>query len=263
MTAPGQAMAPAASTTVRRYPRWRSVAVRIVVHAAALLVAIGCLAAYEHFRVGGRSTAAMTSLGAAGLFGFTPLRDVIHLLFGIEGRVMHLVHGIGMLALGALPFTGAVPGTPVLAHAAAAPFAIMGAAQALMHANRPRNAQEAVATQRFVASLPEIAQFASAKNLTSPDNALRAVRAMSDIIGKAQTLGETELAADPRFQSALQQASSRVGANLGLDAVDLALSKLAANPATASAVPQLRQRLALARQAVSGTAHRAGSAPTR
>ena len=84
----------------------------------------------------------------------------------------------------------------------------------------------------------------------------RSVTALADIIGKAQSLGETELAADPQFQSAWRQASTRFGANLGLDAVDEAIGKLAANPATASAVPGLRARLAAARRTLGGTAPR-------
>jgi len=40
---------------------------------------------------------------------------------------------------------------------------------------------------------------------------------------------------------------------LGLDAVDLALTRLAANPATASAVPALRSRLAQARKTVAAS----------
>jgi hypothetical protein len=58
------------------------------------------------------------------------LRDVILIFFGIEGKVLHLVHAVGGLVLLALPLTGAVKGTPVLTHAAMAPFALMGAAQA-------------------------------------------------------------------------------------------------------------------------------------
>ncbi|HEY8105656.1 MAG TPA: hypothetical protein VIE46_06085 [Gemmatimonadales bacterium] len=73
---------------------------------------------------------------------------------------------------------------------------------------------------------------------------------LSDIIAKAQALGETELASDPNFQSALSQVSTRFGTNLGLDAVDLALAKLAANPVTAGAVPQLRTQLATARRTI-------------
>ena len=71
---------------------------------------------------------------------------------------------------------------------------------------------------------------------------------LADIIGKAQVLGQTELDADPNYQSALQQASTRIGTNLGLDAVDVILNKLAADPATAAAVPQLRQQVAKVRE---------------
>jgi len=137
-----------------------------------------------------------------------------------------------------------------------APFAIMGAAQAVMHQDRPRTAKQAAAMQRFATSLPEVAQFAGASNLASPGNAKRAVAALSDILAKAQALGETELESDPGFQSALSQVSTRFGANLGLDAVDLELTKLAANPATAGAVPELRKRLALARRTIGGARSR-------
>ena len=135
-----------------------------------------------------------------------------------------------------------------------APFAIMAAAQAVMHQDHPRNAKQAVALRRFATSLPEVAQFAGG-NLSSPENARRAVAVLSDIVAKAQALGQTELESDPRFQSALGQVSTRFGANLGLDAVDLALPKLATNPAAAGAVPELRRRLAAAR----GTIAQAGS----
>jgi hypothetical protein len=115
-----------------------------------------------------------------------------------------------------------------------------------MHQNHPHNAKQAAAMQSFAASLPEVAQFAGG-NLASPANAQRAVVALSEILAKAQALGQTELDADPGFRSALSQVSTRFGANLGLDAVDLALGKLAANPATAGAVPELRKELASAR----------------
>jgi len=134
-----------------------------------------------------------------------------------------------------------------------APFAIMGAAQAVMHQNNPRNAKQAAALQQFAASLPEVAQFADAKDLTSPANARRAVAALSDILTKAQALGQTELDADPGFQSALKQATTRFGANLGLDAVDLALRNLSESPAAGSAVPELQRRLALARKTIAGS----------
>lgn len=232
------------------HPSPGAVAARLLLHAGFLLIAFGCLAAYEHFKVEGRSDASLASLVAAAGFGFAPVRDLVRVLFRIEGKALHLVHALGGLALISLPLAGVVSGTPVLTHAAMAPFAIMGAAQAVMHQGHPRNAQQAAAMQRFATSLPEVAQFAGGKNLASPENARRAVAALSDILAKAQALGTTELEADPGFQGALRQVSTRFGANLGLDAVDLALAKLAANPATAGAVPALRARLALARRTI-------------
>ena len=231
-----------------------SIAARILLHGVFLLIAFGCLAAYEHFKVEGRSDASLASLVAAAGFGFAPVRDLVRVVFRIEGKTLHLVHGLGGLALVALPLAGAVSGAPVLTHAAMAPFAIMGAAQAVMHQDHPRNAKQGAALQRFAASLPEVAQFAGGRS--SPENAKRAVAALSDILAKAQALGQTELESDPGFQSALSQVSTRFGANLGLDAVDLELTKLAANPATAGAVPELRKRLALARRTIGGARSR-------
>jgi hypothetical protein len=245
---------PAAQSPAAPRASLGSVVGRLLLHGVFLLIAVGCFAAYLHFKVGGRSDAALASLVAAAGFGFAPVRDVVRLVFRVEGKALHLVHGLGGLALVGLPVAGVVSGTPVLTRTAMAPFAVMGAAQALMHQNHPRNAKQAAAMQSFAASLPEVAQFAGG-NLSSPANAQRAVVALSDILAKAQALGQTELDADPGFQSALNQVSTRFGANLGLDAVDLALGKLAANPATAGAVPELRKELASARS----TFARAGS----
>jgi hypothetical protein len=243
---PGSATPPAPRTS------FGSFVGRILLHGVFLLIAVGCFAACEHFKLRGQSDASLLSLVAAALFGFAPVRDVVRLVFGIERKALHLVHGLGGLALLALPLSGIVSGAPLLTRTAMAPFAIMGAAQAIMHQDHPRNAKQAAALQRFATSLPEVAQFTSSKNLASPENAKRAVVVLSDILAKAQALGQTELDADPGFQSALRQVSTRFGANLGLDAVDLALTKLAANPATAGAVPQLRKQLATARKAFAG-----------
>lgn len=229
-----------------------SVAARILLHAGFLVIAVCCLAAYEHFKLRGQSDWALASVVAAAGFGFAPLRDLVHLVFKVEGKALHLVHVLGGLALAALPLTGAVSASPVLTHMAMAPFAVMGAAQAVMHQNHPRNPRQAAAMERFARSLPEVARFTGANNFASPENAKRAVAALSDILAKAQALGETELESDPGFQGALSQVSSRFGANLGLDAVALALDKLAANPATAGAVPELRGRLARARRTIAG-----------
>ncbi len=249
MLMPGR---PAEPTGARPRPSARRIAAKILLHLGALLVAVGCLAAYEHFAIGGRSATSLAWLVAAAGFGFFPLRDLIRVVFRVEGRTLHVVHVLGGLGLVALPLTGVVSGTPVLTHAAMAPFAIMGAAQAVMHQNHPRNAAQAAALQRFAASLPEVARFTDSRNLASPENAKRAVAVLTDLIGKAQALGETELQSDPGFQSALRQVSTRFGANLGLDAVDLTLARLAANPATAGAVPALRKQVEQARRAFGG-----------
>ncbi len=250
MAAPAQPLPSIEPASPRR--TWRSVVLRFLLHAGFLLVAVGCLAAYEHFSAERHSRTAVVSLVAAGGFGFLPLRDVIRVFFRVEGMALHLVHLIGGLGLLALPLTGVVSGTPVLAQAAMAPFAMMGAAQALMHANQPRNASQAAALQRFVTSLPEVAALSNRTMLSSPAGAERAVAALTDVVAKAQALGQTELQSDPGFQNALKRVSTRFGTGLGLDAVDLALDRLAANPATAGAVPAIRKKVAAARRTLAG-----------
>jgi hypothetical protein len=243
------------SVLARRTPiSGKRIGLRLLVHGGALVIALACFAAYGHFNLEGRSTAAMVSLASAAVFGFAPLRDVLHIFFRIEGKALHVAHGLGSLALIGLPVSGVVSGKSVMSRAWMAPFAMMGAAQAVMHQNNPRNAQQAAALQRFAASLPEVAQFASSKDLTSPANAKRAVAALSDILAKAQALGETELESDPGFQSALRETSTRFGASLGLDAVDVALRNLSGNPAAQTAIPDLQKRLALARKTIAGSA---------
>jgi hypothetical protein len=227
-----------------------AVALRVLLHLGFLLIAVGALAAYEHFSVQGQSGLSYAFLAAAAGFGFAPVRDAVRVLFAVEGKALHLVHALGGVALVGLPLAGFVSGGPVLTHAALAPFAVMGAAQAVMHQDHPRNAKQAAAMRRFAQSLPEVAQFTGANALASPANAKRAVAVLTDIVAKAQALGETELESDPGFQGALRQVSTRFGANLGLDAVQLALGRLAANPATAGAVPALRKQLAAARKAL-------------
>jgi hypothetical protein len=222
---------------------------RAVVHAAFLVLAVACFLAYEHFKVEGRPNAALASLAAAAVFALAPLRDILRIAFRVEGTALHVAHGLGGLALVALPFAGVGSGAPLLTHTAMAPFAVMGAAQALMHQRQPRDAAQDAAMQRFAASLPEVAQV-SRHSFSSPESARHAVVAIADVLAKAQALGRAELRADPRYQSALRQASTRFGANLGLDAVDLALGRLAANPATSSAVPALRKQLAAARRII-------------
>jgi hypothetical protein len=258
---------PLAQVPPTRSKRLRSTLGRVLLHCGFLVIAVACLAAYEHFSAEQQPTSSLVSLLAAAGFGFLPVRDVLRVVFNLGGVALHLVHVVGGLALVALPFMGVVSGTSVLTHAAMGPFAIMGAAQALMHSNRPRNAKQAAALQQFVAGLPAVAQLAGSKTFTSPESAARALTVVSGIVSKAQALGQTELDADPGFQSALSQVTTRFGANLGLDAVDLVLARLEANPATARAVPALKTQLAAARRALSasttGKPSSGGPAPAR
>jgi len=230
----------------------RSIVGRILLHAGFLLIAVVAFGAYEHFKLHGQSTPSLVSLVAAGGFGFAPVRALVRELLAIEGKVLHLVHGVGGLALVGLGFGGVISGGPLLTHAALAPFEIMGAAQAVMHQDHPRSPEQAAALRRFVTSLPEIEQFTKSGDLTSPENARRAIAVLTDLVAKAQALGATELKSDPGFQSALQRVTTRFGLSLGLDAVDRAIGKLSANPAAASALPELRKRLAAARKTVEG-----------
>jgi hypothetical protein len=228
---------------------------RILLHGLSLLVGVAAFVAHEHFALRGASTASLASLVAAGGFGLAPVRALLHEIFALEGKVLHLAHGFGGLALVGLTVGGAVSGGPLLPRAALAPFAIMGAAQAIMHQNHPRNAEQAAALRRFATSLPEVEEFTRSGDLTSPANARRAVVVLADLIGKAQALGETELQADPNFQSAWARATTRTGLTLGLDSIDQAINRLAANPAAAPAVPELRRRLAKARSLAGAATH--------
>ncbi len=234
------------------------IALWVLVHCGSLLAAVACLAAYEHFRAEGSSTVALLCVAAAGVLAFAPLRHLVGVVFGIERRTMHLVHGVGGLGLLALPVTGVVSGAPVLTHAAMGPFALMGAAQAVMHQDRPRDARQAAALRSFAASLPEVARFARARSLASPDGARRAVAGLSDVLAKAQALGRTEVASDPGFQSAFRRVCTRFGAGLGMDAVQLVLGRLAANAGTAAAVPALRRQLAQARASLAPSGSQGG-----
>ncbi|MGH7669360.1 MAG: hypothetical protein ACRENQ_07675, partial [Gemmatimonadaceae bacterium] len=112
MTAPSSPPAPRSPDFPRR--SIRRTAVRIALHLAFLLVAVACLAAYEHLRIEGHTRAALVSLIAAAAFGFAPLRELIRMIFHVEGKTLHLVHVLGGLGLVALPLTGVVSGTPVL-----------------------------------------------------------------------------------------------------------------------------------------------------
>ena len=211
---------------------------------------MAALAAYEHFKLRGQTAQSLASLLVAAGFGLAPIRALARELLALEGKALHLVHGVGGLALLALAMGGFISGGPVLTRAALAPFAIMGAAQAVMHQDHPRSPEQAEALRRFATSLPEVQQFTSSGDLTSPANVRRAVSVLTDLVAKAELLGETELRSDPGFQSALRRATTRFGLSLGLDTVDQAIGKLSAQPEAASAVPELKRRLAAARKAV-------------
>ena len=222
----------------------RSVIVRLTHFLLCVVGAAGLFVAYQHFRTNGQTALSTGSLIAAALLALVPVRALLREIFEVEGKVLHLVHGLGGLALIALPVSGLVSGTPVLTHAAMAPFALMGAAQAIMHQDNPRNAQQAAALRNFASSLPEVAQFTNSGNLASPANVSRAIAVLTDLLGKAQALGETELQADPGFQSALRNATTRVGLTLGLDSIDHAVNVLGASQADPAKVQALRRKLA-------------------
>jgi hypothetical protein len=239
---------PVAETVPVQKPAPRRVFHRILLHSLLLIAAATAFVAYQHFKLNGQSTPALVALAASGIFALSPVRAVIGEFFAIEGKLLHALHGIGGLLFIGLAAGGFISGQPLLNRAAMAPFAIMGAAQAVMHQNHPRNAKQAEALRSFATSLPEVAEFTSAGDLTSPENVARAVRVLNDLLSKAEVLGETELQADPNFQSAWARATTRTGLTLGLDTIDEAINRLAANPAAAAAVPDLRRRLAKARR---------------
>jgi hypothetical protein len=242
-TVPGS-VRPAAA----RPPAIRSAGHHLLRYVVVLALAAVALIAHEHYKLQGQPMPALVTLLAAGALVLVPIRAVLGKLFSLAGTTLHLAHGAGALAFAGLSLGGVVSGAPLVQHAAMAPFSIMGAAQAIMHQDHPRNAQQAAALRQFATSLPEIQQFTSSRDLTSPANAARAVSVLTDLVTKAQALGETELQADPGYQSALSRVTTHVGLTLGLDTIDQAIQKLAANPAAASAIPELRARLAEARK---------------
>jgi len=228
--------------------------VKVLLNAGFLVLALAAFAGYEHFKLAGQSTPATVSLAAAAVLGLMPLRAILDELLDVESKVMHLVHGLGGLAVVGVASTGVISGGSTLSHGAMAPFAIMGAAQALMHPDRPRSSEQAEALRSFVTSLPEMRQFSAKGDLASPANARRAIAVLADLLAKAQRLGETELRADPGFNGALQHATTKMGLTLSLDAIDSTLGLLTGNPAAATALPELRRQLAEARLTVAGAA---------
>lgn len=242
------------SDTVPAASRTHRVLLHLAFNALALVAAVAAFVAHEHFKLQGQTRASLICLVVAAICALIPVRALVGMFFGLERRVLHGFHGVGALALTGLAAGGYISGGNVLTHSAMAPFALMGAAQAIMHQNHPRNAQQAAALQRFATSLPEVAEFTRG-DLSSPANAARAVSVLQDLITKAEALGETELQADPNFQGALARATAHTGLTLGLDSIDQAINRLAANPATAAAVPDLKRRLARARSLAQASAH--------
>jgi hypothetical protein len=221
----------------------RSIVVRLTHFLLCVGGAAALFVAYQHFKLSGQTALSSGSLIAAALLALMPVRVLLREVFAFEGKALHLLHGLGGLALIALPVSGMVSGTPMLTHAAMAPFALMGAAQAVMHQDNPRNAQQAAALRRFASSLPEVAEFTKSGDLSSPANISRAITVLTDLLGKAEALGETELQADPGFQSALRSATTRVGLTLGLDSIDHVVNLLGASQANPAEVQALRLKL--------------------
>ena len=120
--------------------------------------------AYQHLKINGAPTPAYVCLAGAALLALSPLKALGHAMFTVERGAMHLVHVVAGLALMALPVSGLVSGTPVLMHAALAPFAMMGAAQALMHSGKPRNAAQSQAMRSFVTSLRSCLEMTGARS---------------------------------------------------------------------------------------------------
>lgn len=243
----------------QRQPRPAFLAGHLLHWVLGLVGSAALFVAYQHLKINGAAVPAYVCLGGSALLALSPLKALVHAVFTVERGAMHLVHVVAGLGLVALPVSGMVSGTPVLTHAALAPFAMMGAAQALMHSNKPRDAAQARAMRSFVSSLPEVAQFSSSRDFTSPAAVKRAVTVLGDLISKAQILGETELESDPGFQSALKQVGVRTGLSLGLDAISHSIDVMGRSPAAAAAVPALRARLAQARRSVASSAHDTGS----
>jgi hypothetical protein len=216
---------------------------RLLRDLVCLFGSVSAFIAYEHFKVTGNSGLSLTCLIVAALLALVPVRALLGTLFALERGVLHLFHGVGALALLALPITGVISGAPLMSHAAMAPFAIMGAAQALTHQNQPRNRAQAQALRRFAESLPEVAIFSNPGSLTTPARAAQAATVLKDLLAKAETLGQTELDADLGFQAALKTVALRTGLNLSLDVIDHSLDVMTVNPLSARLVPPLRRQL--------------------
>jgi len=238
--------------------RGASIAAHLLHWVLGLAGATALFVAYQHLNLNGATVPALGCLGATALLALSPLKALLHAVFTVERGAMHLLHVVGALGLVALPVSGLVSGTPVLTRAALTPFAMMGAAQALMHADTPRDAAQARIMRSFVTSLPQVAQITS-HDFTSAVNVEHAITVLGDLISKAQILGETELESDRGFQSALKRVGIRTGLSLSLDAINHSIDVMAQSPAAAAAAPALRTRLAQVRRSIAKPVHDSGS----
>ena len=92
--------------------RGKHIGLKLLVHGGALRSPSPASPPTVIFKLEGRSTAAMVSLVSAAVFGFVPLRDVLRIVFRIEGKALHIAHGLGSLALIGLPVSGVVSSRP-------------------------------------------------------------------------------------------------------------------------------------------------------
>ena len=230
----------ARSNNCRRSPDERrfaaSASAKLLVHGGALLIALACFAAYGHFKLEGQSTAAMVSLASAAVFGFTPLRGCCASYFASRESAAHRPR-FGQPRAHRAPVSGVVSSRPVLTRAWMAPFAMMGAAQAVMHQNNPRNAKQAAALKQFATSLPEVAQFAGPKDLVAANAKARRRRAVRHS-RQGASLGRDRA----RIRSGISERAAKPRAirrEPWPRRVDVALRNLSGNPAAQSAVPDL------------------------
>lgn len=219
----------AGSSTTRRFTK-------LLLRLLALGISVGFYLANRHYRLTGESEPAMWALGGAIVFGYAALH-------GVFGRLRHL----GLSAAALLGALGYWKGGPTVGQGAQSAFAVMAAMQTLTHQDHPRSAQQAAALRDFAQSLPAVAQFAGG-DLTSPENAARAMRVIGNILSKAERLGATELAADPKYRNAVHRLTMRAGLTIGLDSVDEVLQRCLGNPTIGPQAAELQARVRKLRQ---------------
>ncbi len=213
--------------------RWLT---RLLLRLLALGISVGFYLANRHYRLTGQSEPAMWALGGAVVFGYAALH-------GVFGRL----RSFGLAAAAVLGALGYWKGGPTVGQGAQSAFAVMAAMQTLTHQDHPRSAQQATALRDFAQSLPAVAQFAGG-DLTSPENAARAMRVIGNILAKAERLGATEMAADPKYRSAVHELTVRAGLSIGLDSIDEALQRYLGNPTIGPQAAALQARVRKLRQ---------------